>query len=142
MRRAPRGEGYGAGVFGLVVMLVRLGSALRTAWGRPAFRGTAWTLALLWTSATFFYAHQEEWGVLDSFYFAVCTGLTIGYGDLAPATALGRVFTIPYGLLAVGVFAALATQLAQAFTTTHAGRAARIKARKGTAKHGHGRDRN
>ncbi|WP_199818933.1 potassium channel family protein [Streptomyces sp. NRRL B-1347] len=124
-------------MFGLVVMFVRIGSALRTAWERPTFRGTAWTLALLWTSATFFYSAQERWGVLDSFYFAVCTGLTIGYGDLAPATDLGKVFTILYGLLAVGMFAALATQLAQAFTTTHADRAARFKARKGKAKRRH-----
>ncbi|MEI5098379.1 potassium channel family protein [Streptomyces sp. PmtG] len=115
-------------MFGLVIMFARLGGALRAAWRRPAFRGTACTLALLWISATVFYTGQERWGVLDSLYFAVCTGLTIGYGDLAPATPLGKIFTVLYGLLAVGAFAALATQLAQAFTTTQTGRMARAKA--------------
>ncbi|QDQ09507.1 two pore domain potassium channel family protein [Streptomyces spectabilis] len=130
VRWAGPGCGYGATVFGLVIMFARLGGALRAAWSSPTFRGTACALALLWASATVFYAGQERWSVLDSLYFAVCTGLTIGYGDLAPVTALGKVFTVLYGLLAVGAFAALATQLARAFTTTNVRRVARAKARR------------
>ena len=36
----------------------------------------------------------EDWLVQDSIYFAFVSGLTIGYGDLAPNSLLGRVLAI------------------------------------------------
>ncbi|MFG2147302.1 potassium channel family protein [Streptomyces sp. NPDC048696] len=115
-------------MFGFGKMIARLLSAVRAAWKEPAFRATALSLLLVWTGASLFYTRQEHWSVLDSVYFAVCTGLTIGYGDFAPTTSAGKVFTIIYALLAVGLFAALATQLASAFIHTQAARADRYKA--------------
>ncbi|WHM40944.1 potassium channel family protein [Streptomyces sp. BPTC-684] len=115
-------------MFGFGIMIARLFSAVRGAWHEPAFRGTALSLLLVWIGATAFYAGQEDWGVLDSFYFAVCTGLTIGYGDLAPITDAGKVFTVVYALLAVGLFAALVAQLASAFINTQSARVRRYRA--------------
>ena len=39
---------------------------------------------------------------------------TVGYGDFHPVTAAGKVFTIVYVFLGVGVLVAFVTRLAQA----------------------------
>ncbi|WP_203337742.1 potassium channel family protein [Nocardioides limicola] len=102
-------------MIGLVLMVRRVLGAFRTAWADHAFRGLALTLAALVASATLFYVLVEGWSPLDSAYFSVVTGLTIGYGDLAPQTAIGKVFTMLYALLAVGLFVGLGATLAKAY---------------------------
>ena len=55
----------------------------------------------------------EHWPVIDSIYFAFVSGLTIGYGDLAPKTLVGRVLAIVIGLCGVlltGFVAAVAVK--------------------------------
>ena len=54
-------------------------------------------------SGTLFYWRVEGWSVLDSIYFSVITLTTVGYGDLAPTTAAGKVFTILYGFAGIGI---------------------------------------
>jgi hypothetical protein len=43
----------------------------------------------------------EGWKVTESIYFAFVSGLTIGYGDLAPKTFLTRVLAIIIGICGV-----------------------------------------
>ena len=55
----------------------------------------------------------EGWAVLESLYFAFVTGLTIGYGDLAPKSLLGRALAIAIGgcgILLTALIAAVAVQ--------------------------------
>ena len=56
-------------------------------------------------------AYFEKMRFADALYFTFVTGLTIGYGDIAPVTLLGRVFAILIGLqgiLITGLIAAVA----------------------------------
>jgi hypothetical protein len=61
----------------------------------------------------------EGWGIGPGIYFAFVTGLTIGYGDLAPTTMLTRTLAVAIGFLGViltGLVAALAVAALQAAT--------------------------
>ena len=53
----------------------------------------------------------ERWSIQESIYFAFVSGLTIGYGDLAPKTLLARSLAILIGVCGV-LFTALLAALA------------------------------
>ena len=52
---------------------------------------------------TFFYHTFENMGYLDALYFSIITLTTVGYGDLHPVTAIGKLFTIFYILIGIGI---------------------------------------
>ena len=59
----------------------------------------------------------EGWGIWKGIYFAYITGLTIGYGDLAPRQPLTQLLAIVIGfsgVLLTGLVAALAVKAIQA----------------------------
>ena len=43
---------------------------------------------------TVFYRFVEGFSWIDAYYFSVVTLATVGYGDLAPRTTAGKLFTI------------------------------------------------
>src|SRR4030095_1992378 len=53
----------------------------------------------------------EGWSVQESLYFAFVSGLTIGYGDLAPKAGLARLLAILIGMCGV-LFTALLAAVA------------------------------
>jgi hypothetical protein len=58
----------------------------------------------------------EGWSVQESIYFAFVSGLTIGYGDLAPTSFLTRVLAIVIGVCGVLVTALVAAVAVKALT--------------------------
>ena len=52
----------------------------------------------------------------DSVYFAFVSGLTIGYGDLAPKTLVTRILAIAIGICGVLVTALVAAVAVKALT--------------------------
>ena len=58
----------------------------------------------------------EGWSVHESIYFAFVSGLTIGYGDLAPKSLLTRVLAILIGVCGVLVTALMAAIAVKALT--------------------------
>ena len=58
----------------------------------------------------------EGWSVHESIYFAFVSGLTIGYGDLAPKLLLTRVLAILIGVCGVVLTALLAAIAVKALT--------------------------
>jgi Ion channel len=63
----------------------------------------------------------EGWSVQDSIYFAFVSGLTIGYGDLAPTSLLPRVLAIVIGVCGVLVTALVAAIAVKALTAASDG---------------------
>ena len=58
----------------------------------------------------------EGWSLHESIYFAFVSGLTIGYGDLAPKSLLTRVLAIVIGVCGVLVTALVAAIAVKALT--------------------------
>ena len=59
----------------------------------------------------------EKWSLFDGLYFAFVSGLTIGYGDLAPKAPLARSLAVGIGFVGIvfsGLVAAVAVQALQA----------------------------
>lgn len=56
---------------------------------------------LIMAGGIFIYHDVEGWGYLDSAYFMVITATTIGYGDFAPATDLGKLITMGYSFIGI-----------------------------------------
>lgn len=56
-------------------------------------------------------AEVENWALRDALYFSWVTGLTVGYGDLAPVQPLGRLCALCAALIGIifsGLWVALA----------------------------------
>ena len=64
------------------------------------------------TVGTIAYVLIEGWTVVDALYFCVVTLATVGFGDLHPTSEPGRLFTIGYIIVGVGIIAAFISQLA------------------------------
>jgi voltage-gated potassium channel Kch len=58
------------------------------------------------------YHFLENLSWLNSFYFVVITLATIGYGDIAPKTDAGKLFTIFFVIFGLAIFSALITNIA------------------------------
>jgi potassium channel subfamily K len=88
--------------------VVRLSSAARTLMGQTmAFM--AWLLL-----GALVFSHIEGWAYLDAVYWADVTVLTIGLGDFAPRTTLGRVLMMPFavgGVVCVGLVSIACSEL-------------------------------
>lgn len=68
-----------------------------------AYRDLLLTTFVILGAGTVFYHYVEEWRWLDSLYFSVITLTTIGYGDFSPQTDAGKIFTLLYILVGVGI---------------------------------------
>lgn len=51
-----------------------------------------------------FYHFTEKWSWFDSLWFTIVTIATIGYGDFVPHTFAGKVFTMFYVFIGIGLF--------------------------------------
>ncbi|MCB0102841.1 MAG: two pore domain potassium channel family protein [Anaerolineales bacterium] len=61
-----------------------------------------WVLGII-GMGTWFYSKVEGWRVLDSLYFTVITLTTVGYGDFSPKTDAGKIFTMVYIFVGIGL---------------------------------------
>jgi voltage-gated potassium channel len=89
---------------------------LRLLWGTladPALRPPAAIALGMIALGTVVYRWVEGWSLLDAFYFSVVTLATVGYGDFSPATAAGKLFTVAYILVGVGLLGSFLALVAQ-----------------------------
>ena len=57
---------------------------------------------------TVFYHYVEDLRWVDAIYLCVITLTTVGYGDITPQTDIGKIFTVFYILIGIGIIATLA----------------------------------
>lgn len=67
------------------------------------YRELLYTTIFLIALGTVSYRYLEKWSWLDSVYFSVVTLTTVGYGDISPQTDGGKIFTLFYILLGIGI---------------------------------------
>jgi voltage-gated potassium channel Kch len=87
---------------------------LRDVWRDDRVRGLmAFVLSMI-ALATVTFHFVEGWSFLDAAFFSVVTISTVGYGELVPQTVFGKLFTMFYILVGLGVFVAAASAVAEA----------------------------
>jgi voltage-gated potassium channel len=87
---------------------------LRKALGQPEARGALRSAALLLATGVIFYMLVEHWSFVDALYFSVTTLTTVGFGNPAPQTDLGKLFTVFFVLSGVGMFLAVINAVGKA----------------------------
>jgi voltage-gated potassium channel len=77
------------------------------------FRSLVFLVFLTLLIGPIFYSYQEGWGLIDAFYFSVTTLTTVGFGDSAPTTPVGKLFTVFYILSGLGLLAGFINAIAE-----------------------------
>jgi hypothetical protein len=72
-------------------------------WKDKDYRDLIYATSALLAVGTVVYHLIEGWTWLDSFYFCFITLTTIGFGDFAPQTPWGKVFTMFYITMGIGM---------------------------------------
>ena len=83
------------------------------AWRDPEIRVPFFLLVGIIAIGSVFYRIVEGWDVLDAVYFSIVTLATVGYGDFAPHTAAGKIFTMAYIVVGIGLLAVFARGVGQ-----------------------------
>ena len=100
-------------MIGLLVVARTIARGVASLARDPAARGlVTLSLGLIMVGA-FFYRQVEELSWVDSFYFTIVTLTTVGYGDIAPETTAGKLFTMAYLLIGIGLLVALVGEVAR-----------------------------
>lgn len=71
-----------------------------------AYRKLLLTSVLIISFGSTVYHYVEGWSWVDSIYFSVITLTTVGYGDFSPQTDAGKLFTIFYIIIGLGMILA------------------------------------
>ena len=67
------------------------------------YRDLLFTTAIMLGFGSIVYHYLEGWSWIDSIYFSVITLTTVGYGDYSPQTDEGKLFTIFYIVIGIGI---------------------------------------
>ncbi|KAH9032715.1 hypothetical protein EDB84DRAFT_1270536 [Lactarius hengduanensis] len=82
--------------------------------------GLSWALFFtFWTIGSLIFSHTEGWSYGEAMYFCFIAFTTIGYGDLAPETPLGRSIFVFWALFGVGAMTVLIAVLTDAFSSKY-----------------------
>jgi len=99
-------------VIGLLAVARTLYQGARGFVHDPKSRGVATVALGLILGGAFFYRRVEDLSWIDSFYFTIVTLTTVGYGDISPQTTAGKLFTMAYLVIGIGIMVALITEVA------------------------------
>lgn len=68
---------------------------------------------------TNFYRTIEGMSTVDALYFSVITLTTVGYGDIFPVTDAGKLFTVVYVLVGIGILIAFIDAISSKIVARH-----------------------
>ncbi len=97
----------------------RFGRGIWSSFKDPEFEALFSLLLITLGSGAYFYHSIEGWSWLDSLYFSVTTLTTVGYGDFAPHTDAGKLFTIAYLLVGIGILLSFINYVAEQAIEEH-----------------------
>jgi|GEM_PF-273725 voltage-gated potassium channel len=86
-----------------LLLFVTLGRLYRDMIKQPETRALLIMVVLVLAIGVGFYMRVEGWSLLDTLYFCVVTLGTVGYGDITPKTDEGKLFTVFYIIIGLGV---------------------------------------
>lgn len=113
----PDRESIGIFVLVILVILVLFKNVLISMSSVLARNAQFWRLfgvvALLLASGAQIYHRLEGWSYLDALYFTIITLTTVGYGDFSPQTDLGKIFSMLYILIGLGIIGAFIALISQ-----------------------------
>jgi len=99
-------------MIGLFTLLRVVGVAARRLWADPEGRGLVLLVGAVISGGAVFYRVVEQLSWVDSFYLTVVTLTTVGYGDISPQTTAGKIFTMFYLLIGIGLLVTFITEMA------------------------------
>jgi voltage-gated potassium channel len=70
-------------------------------------------LGFVWIMLTVIFAWAEDQTLGNAIYFALITGLTVGYGDITPVTPIGKAASAAIavvGVITAGIYVGIATR--------------------------------
>ena len=100
-------------LFAIWLLTRRLRGVVWQALKEPETRGLIYAVVFIITAGTLFYRIVEGWRWVDSLYFTMVTLTTIGYGDLTPQTDAGKLFTVFYILVGLGILGSFIALIAE-----------------------------
>jgi hypothetical protein len=113
-RTAVSSVKYGDGARRYAGRVYRWAQTLWAAIREPQTRGPLIAAFALIVTGTIFYHIVENWTFVDALYFSVTTLTTVGFGNPAPNTDLGKLFTVFFVLSGVGMFLAVINAIGKA----------------------------
>ncbi len=69
----------------------------------PEYRNLLFLTLIVIAIGSVVFHYLEGWDWIDCVYFSIITLTTIGYGDFSPQTDAGKIFTIFYILVGIGM---------------------------------------
>jgi hypothetical protein len=97
----------------IAVIVGRFARAIRSSLSDPVFFVLLLALLLDLAAGVLAYMWLEGWGPVDALYFSVTTQATVGFGDLTPTTDAGKLFTVVYIFVGIGLIVTFAQRLSQ-----------------------------
>lgn len=100
-------------MFTFFYALYRFWRGLRAGFRDPEFQALFALAATMLAIGTATYHATEKWSWLDSLYFSITTLTTLGIGNLYPHTVGGKIFTMVYLIIGIGILLGFITALAE-----------------------------
>ena len=95
------------------LVLIRFVRAFWASLKDPEFQALFFLVVVTLATGAWFYSLAEGWSLLDSLYFSVITLTTVGYGDFYPSTTAGKIFTMFYIFVGIGLILSFLTTIAE-----------------------------